>query len=169
MLAAMRRRRAPYGSLPEAVAGGVARLLGRLDGQGRGQSARVWPHWAQVVGPTLAAHVRPLAVRGRTLVVGGQEPVILQEMSYFQLEMLERINGFLGQEVFDKIVFELLSGRVPLDAAVVARRPACREAPRPGSLGGLERLLTEDSAVGRAYRTYVGWHDRRKTVSGGSS
>jgi hypothetical protein len=134
----------------------VSKVLGRLDVKGRLAFMPLWRGWAEAVGPELAEYAHPLEVRGRTLVLGGHDPVVLQEIAYVQNELLARVNAYLGKEYFDKVTFELLSDRIPLDAAIERPAPLPRqEPPKPERLGALDALWQDDSAVARCYRAYV--------------
>lgn len=133
----------------------ASRLLNRLGAGEELKYLRLWRHWGEVLG-TLAEEARPVERRGATLVLGVQDPIAAQELSYFQPQILERVNGFLGQECFDKIIFELLRGRVPLDVERPKEQPSPRpEARRPERLGGLTDLAGADTPAGRAYRAYI--------------
>jgi hypothetical protein len=89
------------------------------------------------------------------LVLAADDPIVMQEAQFLGPMILERVNGFLGKEVFDKVVFELLNGRVPLDGEI---RPEAPKPPRklkkPEKLGSLNEKLDPDSPVGRCYRAY---------------
>lgn len=146
---------------PQPAARVLESVLKRLGGDETYRLMRLWRSWSRVLGEEIAAMARPLGHRGSTLVLGADDPVVRQELSYFQPQILERVNGFLGQDFFDKVVFELLSGRIPLDE-IKRREPvgpkaaAPRAAPEPpGELGRLEHLKNdEESVVAMCYRAY---------------
>ena len=106
--------------------------------------------------PEIAAMAEPLGHRGKTLVLASEDPIVVQELSFFSNQILKRVNDYLGEEVFDKVTFELINGRVPL-----ARQPEpeLRQPPEqpkmPRNLGGLLDKFDKDSAIGRCYRAYV--------------
>ncbi len=134
----------------------LLRSLTRYDKKGGLGLVRLWLEWEAVVGAQVAELARPLGHKEHTLILHTQDSIAAQELTYFAPEILARVNDFLGQEVFDKVRFELLGGRVPLGG-----RP--REEPqappqrlqRPSSLGGLVGALDPDSPVGRCYLAYV--------------
>lgn len=133
----------------------ASRLLQRLGAGEELKYLRLWRHWGEVLGG-LAEEARPVERRGSTLVLGVQDPIAAQELSYFQPQILARVNGFLAKECFDKVVFELLRGRVPLDVERPKEQLAPRpEAKRPERLGGLKELAGADTPAGRAYRAYI--------------
>lgn len=129
-------------------------FLGKLDTTGGYALVKLWESWEELVGE-MAHMLRPLGHRRGTLILAADDPVIMQEAQYLAPMLLEKINVFLGEEVFDKVVFELLNGRVPLDGVI---RPEAVEPPRklkkPNNLGKLNEELDEDSPVGKAYRAY---------------
>jgi hypothetical protein len=113
---------------------------------------RLWNEWDDLMGE-MASIARPLGHRGRKLIIAAEDPMIMQEAQFMAPLMLEAINTFLGEEVFDKVVFELLNGRTPLDGAI---RPEALEPPRklkkPEKLGDLK--MDPTTPLGRCYRAY---------------
>jgi len=133
----------------------AAGLLRRLGAGEELKFLRLWRCWGDVLGE-LAREARPVDRRGATLVLGVQDPIVGQELSYFQPQILARVNGFLNEDCFDKVVFELLRGRIPLDVERPKEPPPPRpEYRRPEQLGGLSDLAQADTPAGRAYRAYI--------------
>ena len=128
--------------------------LDRLDTTGGKSLVRLWRAWDDLMGE-MASMARPLGHRGTKIILAADDPMVMQEAQYLAPLLLETINRFLGEEVFDKVVFELLNGRIPLDGAI---RPEAVEPPRklkkPKNLGELKEELDPDSPVGRCYRAY---------------
>ncbi|WP_320172364.1 DUF721 domain-containing protein [Maridesulfovibrio sp.] len=126
-----------------------------MDAKDRLMIPRLWKAWPELMGE-LAEFAKPLGHRKRTLILASDDPVAAQELSYFAPEILERINSFFGEEVFDKVLFELLNGRVPLDGYEL-KRTEFNDAKirRPGDIGGLKDKFDPESAVGRCYLKYV--------------
>lgn len=134
----------------------LLRLLARSDRKGALKLVRLWREWDEVVGPEVAELARPLAARDGALVLWTGDAVAAQQLSFFTFEILSRANAFLGEEVFDKVRFELLDGRVPLGGMTREEpRTAPEPPPRPAQLGGLVDKIDPESAVGRAYMAYV--------------
>ncbi|WP_320174489.1 DUF721 domain-containing protein [Maridesulfovibrio sp.] len=126
-----------------------------LDGQYKLMIPKLWKAWPELMGE-LAEFAKPLGHRKRTLILASDDSVAAQELSYFAPEILERINSFFGEEVFDKVLFELLNGRVPLDGYELKRtRFKDAKIKKPGNLGGLIDKFDPESAVGRCYLKYV--------------
>jgi hypothetical protein len=129
-------------------------LLRGLNRGGGRDLVRLWRAWDELLGD-VAQMARPLGHRGGRLVLAADDPIVMQEAQFLGPMILERVNGFLGKEVFDKVVFELLNGRVPLDGEI---RPEAPKPPRklkkPEKLGSLNDKFDPDSPVGRCYRAY---------------
>ena len=127
-------------------------FLDGLDTKGSRDLIRLWRSWDDLMGE-MGSLARPLGHRGKKLILAAEDPMVMQEAQFLAPLILETVHGFLGQEVFDKVVFELLNGRTPLDGAI---RPEAPEPPRklkkPEELGKLE--LDPDSPLGKCYRAY---------------
>lgn len=138
------------------VADRAFELLRNMGGDRPPRLVQLWKAWPDLVGPGLAGMARPLGHRRRTLILGGDDPIALQELTFFVPEFLEKANAFLGEDFFDKVLFELIHGRASLDG-----KPApVRAAPPPKlkkikNLGKLDYISETDSAIGRCYRAYV--------------
>jgi len=123
--------------------------------------------WSEIVGPETAELVRPLGHRRRDLFLGADDPVAMQEMVFAAPEILLLVNAALGQEAFDRVRFDLLGDRVPLD--VLRATPPRFSTPaetRPEQLGGLVGKLDPNSPVGRCYAKYVAYFDAGTKPSG---
>ncbi|MFP5240318.1 MAG: DUF721 domain-containing protein [Acidobacteriota bacterium] len=115
--------------------------------------AMLWPRWREVLGD-VAPYAQPMGHRRGTLLVGVDDPMAMQESHYEAPDILSAVNGFLGQQVFDRVQFDLLQGKTPLDAASCEAPTFWRPpAPRIANLGNLR--LDPETAVGRSYAAYV--------------
>jgi hypothetical protein len=118
--------------------------------------AQLWERWDSLMGAELAALAKPLGHRKGTLLVGVEDPAALQELSYYEYELLDAVNHFLQQNYFDKIHIELLMGKVPLNAEQRDEHYAPRAPLRPpGPLGTLFPVLDPDSSLAKCYAAYV--------------
>lgn len=130
-------------------------LLDRLDTTGCNiRLVQLWRAWDDLMGD-MAYMARPLGHRGNKLILAAEDPVVVQEASYLAPLILEIVNRFFGEEVFDKVLFELLNGRVPLGR----NEPEKESIPpmkhkKPGVLGTLNSTIDPHSAVGKCYRAY---------------
>ena len=71
------RRRRPSGpdAGPQQVGPAIARVLSRIGASPSPQTMElVFSRWAELAGPELAAHSRPMRLQDSTLVVGADHP-----------------------------------------------------------------------------------------------
>ena len=123
----------------------------------------LWRHWSMVMGPGLTELARPLGARDDALLIGAEDNLCLQELSFLTPEILERANAFLESTQFRTVQISLMQGRASLEGAPGVAAPPRPEnpppphkpvsKPAPGPLGNLD--LNPESALGRAYWKYV--------------
>jgi len=136
----------------------LPRFLDRLDTTGGMALVRLWNHWGELMGE-MASLARPLGHRRRTLILAAGDPMVMQEAQFLAPMILSKVTEFLGEEVFDKVTFELLNGRTPLDGAIRLEAPEPpRKLKKPEKLGGLE--LDPESPMGKCYRAYRRMFDK---------
>ena len=143
---------------PPASFGSLVRVW--LAGKGcdprREHLEQLWKNWGMVMGQEISLLARPLGHREGILFVGGEDNSVLQELSYYAPEMLDRANAFMGEEFFHKVELYLLEGRLPLDETLIRAKAVPRKLlRRPEHLGTLTDSLDPQSPVGRCYRAYV--------------
>lgn len=121
---------------------------------------QLWKNWEMVMGPDLAPLAHPLGHRDGLLLVGAEDHLLLQELTYAVPEILERVNAFMDENFFHKVELRLLSEKTPLNRARPAAAPLPPPPPRPARLGELR--LDPESPVGRCYAAYLRcFEDRR--------
>ncbi|WP_243358022.1 DUF721 domain-containing protein [Fundidesulfovibrio terrae] len=115
--------------------------------------AMLWPRWREVLGD-VAPYAFPLGHRRSILLLGVEDAMAMQESIYDGPDVLDKVNAFLGQQLFDKVQFDLLQGKTPL-SAISGEAPTYWRLPSPriARLGGLN--LDPNTAVGRSYAAYV--------------
>ena len=116
--------------------------------------ARLWSDWSRVVGEEVAALVRPLGHRKRTLRLGVEDGAAMQEATFHAPGILDAVNGYLGEVFFDKVQCELRMGKTPLDARGIQRAPKAPPV-RPAKLGQALAFMDPESPVARGYRAYL--------------
>lgn len=83
-------------------------LLKRLGLERRLREARIALEWDKIVGEKVAAHSRPVALKGKTLVVNVDSSVWLSELShYFKGKILEKIHDEMGEKRIRDIRFRI--------------------------------------------------------------
>ena len=147
-------------------------LLGLLQSMGgtreRAGLQSLWDNWEKVLGPELAAIAQPLGHHGDgkgasaagkpALLLGAEDAMLLQELRFRGEEILERVNGFLGQAYFCEVKVSLPLGR---SAPVRSRAPADVAAQgetggEPAARGTFLSGMDGDSPVARCYARVAG-------------
>lgn len=119
----------------------------------------LWRQWQNVVGVEVGELAWPLKSAKTTLILGCEDALAMQEASYYGDWILQEVNAFIGCNCFKKVQFELLRGRRPLtecfgrlNVGQTIKEPA---PVAPPGLGTLNKVPTEDTPEGRAYRSYL--------------
>lgn len=86
----------------------------------RSRLERLWQSWSSVVGEDLALMARPLGHKEKTLLLGADDSMDMQEVRLREAEILERVNGFLQTEYFSRL-------KVGLEAAARRGRRRSRQ------------------------------------------
>lgn len=147
-------------------------LLGLLESMGgtpeRAGLQSLWDNWEKVLGPELAAIAQPLGHQGdgkgvpsgarAALLLGAEDAMLLQELRFRGEEILERVNGFLGQAYFCEVKVSLPLGRsAPVRSREPAPRPGEEEArEEPAARGVFLAGMDGDSPVARCYARFAG-------------
>ncbi|MDH3600839.1 MAG: DUF721 domain-containing protein [Candidatus Tectomicrobia bacterium] len=71
--------------------------------------SRLLRHWAEIVGPQLAAVAYPEAVRSHVLFVAVTDDIWLQQLMYYQSQLLQNIRTALGEVSITRLHFSLAS------------------------------------------------------------
>jgi hypothetical protein len=133
--------------------------------------AEIWSSWPTVVGPEIADMAKPLGRNKTTLLLGVEDPMVMQEMHFHAPAILRAVNGALGEKVFDKVRLDLLGGRSSLVAVADAmgnalrqgRKTASRFSPQVYAQAGVkleetnhpDKRFSAVPALERCYRKYV--------------
>lgn len=82
-------------------------LLGGMGSQlGLGSPAevgRVWAHWREIVGPSIAEHADPTSLREGVLRVRADSPAWATEIGYLGAEIQTRINDSVRSHLVDEV------------------------------------------------------------------
>jgi predicted nucleic acid-binding Zn ribbon protein len=71
----------------------VSRRLGMKDARGLGG---LFAHWEELVGPALAAHVKPVRLDTESLVVAVDHPAWATQVRQMGDDLLDRVAGEIG-------------------------------------------------------------------------
>ena len=78
---------------PRPLNEAMDRLLRSLKGGDRQTTVTVFSRWAELVGDSVAAHVRPLKLDGGTLVVEVDDPAWATQMKFLERDLLDRLTA----------------------------------------------------------------------------
>lgn len=163
-LAAMRALPPAAVSGESAVPGSVPGIRPSMDPVDPRHLVELWRNWSMVMGPDLAPLALPLGRRNEVLIVGGEDNLCLQELSFQTPEILERVNAFMDAPphapVFRRVELRLVMGQRPLHLPpdIQSRERFRPPPPRPARLGGHLSEMREDSPVARCYAAYLRMH-----------
>ncbi|MBM3225793.1 MAG: DUF721 domain-containing protein [Candidatus Tectomicrobia bacterium] len=129
---------------------------------------RLVQHWDVIAGPQLAAVTRPESIRARVLFIAVSDAIWLQQITFYQAQLLDNIRRVVGEVPITKLHFLLAmsTSRQPASASTEAGLE-----PVPLTAGE-EQQMQDDTAcitdpdlreaVRRAWRQ--GWQARRSGV-----
>lgn len=132
-------------------------LLRRMGGSEQARLVHLWRHWDMVMGPELAALAWPLGHRCGTLLVGGEDAMVMQDLSLMADEILERANGFMEEPFFATVKVTLCLGKHPLNALAGVGAPSARPLSESAVplRGTYLASMPADSPVARCYARFV--------------
>ncbi len=141
---------------PENIRIALERFLKRIGKPEQMLLIQLWQHWEMVMGADITALAWPLGSKNRVLLVGGEDAMSIQEISYMHHEMLERANAFMGSDYFIDVKARLSLDKKPLHALTLPQKAqrVSLEAPHPLS-GKYLDSMPQDSPVARCYATYL--------------
>lgn len=67
----------------------------------------IWANWAELVGPSIAQHTRPEAIKGDLLLVNVSSAPWMQELQYLKDEIVKKLNDALGKGTLREICFQI--------------------------------------------------------------
>ena len=111
---------------PVSMSEAVSATLRRLGLEGRVRQEEIWHVWSTVVGPHIARHAQPHAVRHGRLIVHVTDPVWLHQLSMMRHRLVPALNERLNTLVIHEILLR------------VGELPALPPPPTPSTSSGLE-------------------------------
>jgi predicted nucleic acid-binding Zn ribbon protein len=101
-------RRAPRRKgRPTVVADVVGQVLGELGLDGVARAHQIGAIWEATVGAQVAAHCRPLGLRGDVLEIQADSPVWSQQLQLRKPELLAALEQALGAEAPRELRFQV--------------------------------------------------------------
>ena len=92
---------------PTAVGDLIGQVLGDLGLGGVAKAHQIGARWEEIVGAQVAAHCRPLGLRGEVLEVGVDSPVWSQQLQLRKPELLAALERVLGSEAPRELRFQV--------------------------------------------------------------
>ena len=89
-------RRIGAGDDPVVLTEALGAVVDRLGGGPPGVTGRLFTEWEALVGPALAAHVRPMKVDGPTLVVTVDHPAWATQVRTLAPDILAKVQDAAG-------------------------------------------------------------------------
>ena len=80
--------------------------------------ARLTQHWEAIVGSQIAAIAHPETVRARVLFVAVADAIWLQQLTFYQAQLLRNIRRVLGNVPIGKLHFALISSSAALRSEI---------------------------------------------------
>ena len=136
----------------QSLALGLARFMALRADPLQEKLLTLWREWDEIFGP-MAEDIVPLGHRESTLLLGAFSSIAMQEYRYVADQILEPVNRFLEEPVFNTIRLELVGTRTPLNRLDACRQAVSFSRPVPEQIGQLD--LPPDTPVGRAYARYL--------------
>jgi hypothetical protein len=80
----------------------------------QGRIKELWRHWDLVAGPEISRLGRPLGHTDKTLFLGVEDAMAMQELSLQRDEILERSNAFMNEKFFLDLKVRLRQDQIDL-------------------------------------------------------
>ena len=100
-------------------------------------------HWYVIAGPQLAAVTQPESIRARVLFITVNDAIWLQQVTFYQAQLLENMRRVLGDVPLTKLHFRL--------ALSSPRQPVCsspEEVLEPAPLTAVEAQQVQEGTAG---------------------
>lgn len=83
---------------PTSLGDGIESVLRDLGAAPKNAIRGLFSDWTDLVGDTLAAHVKPVSLKDGTLTVDVDDPAWAAQLRFVEVEMIARLNDSLGPE-----------------------------------------------------------------------
>ena len=93
----------PGGRPPRPLAASLDAVTRNLGGDGGPALVTLLRDWAAVVGDQLAAHSRPLTLRGGTLTIAADEGAWATQLRWLEADLLRSLEAALGPAVVTRV------------------------------------------------------------------
>jgi hypothetical protein len=104
----------------------VARLLATIftgtPAEHRLKEGAIWEVWGSAVGDQIASRARPCAIRNGVLTVIVSSAPWMQQLNFLKIQLMEKLNSAIGEELVKEIYFK--AGSLKNDSDAPIRKPA---------------------------------------------
>jgi Dna[CI] antecedent DciA-like protein len=131
------------------------RILKARGMEGRLHEYRIFGLWGRTVGPAIARHAQPHALRGKKLALLVDSPAWMQQLSLMKPEIIEKLNRELGGATIADLTMRL--GEVALPGEPEADEGSTDVALSADELDAIERYVRDigDSETREAIRRVI--------------
>jgi predicted nucleic acid-binding Zn ribbon protein len=105
----------PWRSLPGRDQSDPRPVGDSLDGMARKLGAprvsvlnAVFARWEEIVGPSVAAHARPVSLRAGVLVIGTDQPGWATQLRFLGPDLLARLASIAGDDAVERVEIKVL-------------------------------------------------------------
>lgn len=115
----------------------------------------LWSHWDSIMGSPIIDLGFPIETKGKNIIMGTENSMAMQELSMLSPTILHRVNEFLGEKMFTKVIF--VQGEEPAKAQqaqvdhLASIQKTAMPAP-PKQFGKKLADFSDDSLVSQCYR-----------------
>jgi predicted nucleic acid-binding Zn ribbon protein len=88
---------------PQPIGAALDRLSRKLGGPSGAVLRTIFGRWEEIVGPSVAANVRPVSLRGTTLVVATEASAWATQMAFLAPDLVAKVNAELGASTLTSI------------------------------------------------------------------
>ena len=100
----------PGGPPPRRLADSLSAVTKNLGGAGGPALIDLLQRWPEVVGESLAAHCRPVALRDKALTIAADEPAWGAQLRWLEADLLRRLDEAVGPGTVARITVRIRPG-----------------------------------------------------------
>ncbi|HVL28975.1 MAG TPA: DUF721 domain-containing protein, partial [Acidimicrobiales bacterium] len=88
---------------PRRLGDSLDRITRSLGGPGADALRTIFSRWEEIVGPTVAAHARPLSLHRGTLTVAADQPGWATQLTYLEADLKRRVDEVAGPGTVSRV------------------------------------------------------------------
>jgi predicted nucleic acid-binding Zn ribbon protein len=100
--------REPGGSDPRPVGESLDGMARKLGAPKVSVLNAVFARWEEIVGPSVAAHARPLSLRAGVLVIGTDQPGWATQLRFLGPDLLSRLASIAGDDAVERVEIKVV-------------------------------------------------------------